>query len=126
MLKQLGLWTCFAFTLTACTASYKPHSTAKIKHGEMIVSYTTIPHKSKSATAVAIYSKASLVNHPYRVIGQETVSRYNLIGMERKPLTVNHIMKDLAASIGGDAIMDVTEDGTRVEGTIISFEKVLL
>jgi len=129
MRKSLFLYVlCFALALPGCTTT-KPqsqHAAKVIKHGETLVSYTTHKHKPKPGAAVAFYPEESYLKRPYRVIGKETVSRYNFIGLERQTAALNQIMKSLAASMGGDAVINITADNQKVEGTVISFEKVLL
>lgn len=130
MRKSLFLYVlCFAFALTGCTTTTAPshqHAKKSIQHGETLISFVTPKHKPKAGTTVAFFPEESHLKRPYRIIGKETVSRYNFIGLERQTKTVNEIMKSLAASMGGDAVINVTADKQKVEGTVISYEKVLL
>ena len=127
-----SLWAyvlCFAFALTGCaTNPSQPYHRcgAHLKPGETRVSYVTSRHTPKPATWVAFYPKSTNLKRPYRVIGKEVVSRYNFTGLERQSRTMDEIMKNLAASMGGDAVINVSADNQKVEGTVVSFEKVLL
>lgn len=112
---------CFALALSACTTVH--HSS---KEANVSISYLTSFHKAKPGNDIAFYPEAAAIHRPYRIIGKETVSRYNLIGLERPPKNLDLLMKNLAASMGGDAIIDKRMDQKKVEGTVISFEKVLL
>ena len=120
---------CFAFALSACTTTQTSPSiqaSTKVKHGENLISYVTHRHQAKPGNTVAFYPHESAVEHPYRIIGKETISRFNFIGMERQSKTLHELMKSLAASMGGDAVVNISADTQKVEGTVISFEKVLL
>ena len=120
---------CFAFALTGCTTPLpkSQHATKTIKQGEAMISYATAKHKPKGGgNIVAFYPREANLKRPYRIIGKEIVSRYNFIGLERRTKTMNEIMKNLAASMGGDAVINITADNLKVEGTVISFERVLL
>lgn len=102
---------CFAFTLSACT---------------MTTHNTPSQNWVKPGNEVTIYPQVSAIKRPYRIIGKERVSRYNLIGLKREDQKMDELMKNLAASMGGDAIINQSSDSQKVEGTVISFEKVLL
>lgn len=119
---------CLAFTLNSCTTTTtREHSAAStVKHGESLISYATPRHPAKHGNEVAFYPHESSIKRPYRIIGKETVSRYNFIGMERQSRILDELMKSLAASMGGDAVINISADKQKVEGTVISFEKVLL
>ncbi len=120
---------CFAFALNGCaTTSEAPGKRAKnsLKNGEVRITYLTPKHQAKHQHGVAFYSKSSHVKHPYRIIGKESISRYDFIGLERQSKTVDDLLKSLAASMGGDAVINITADSQKVEGTVISFEKVML
>jgi hypothetical protein len=129
MRKSAFIVFCLAFTLNACTTttpSRPQQARNSIKHGETLVSYVTPLHKAKRGNEVAFYSHESSIKRPYRIIGKETVSRYNFIGIKRHSHRVDELMKNLAAAMGGDAIINISSDQQKVEGTVISFEKVLL
>jgi hypothetical protein len=119
---------CFAFALTACSTTTSPsqHARKTPKQGETIISFATLKHTPKIGTPVAFIPEESYLKRPYRIIGKETVSRYNFIGLKRQTKTVDQIMKNMAASMGGDAVINISADNQKVEGTVISFEKVLL
>lgn len=81
---------------------------------------------AKSPQTVSLYTSDKTPPSAYRVIGLAKVSRYNLIGSERKEDTVNTLMKQAAASIGGDGIIDINQTNKDVEGKIIAYQKILI
>ncbi len=119
---------CLAYILTGCTTTASDSQTARppLKKGHAYLSYQTAKHAAKRGNKIAFYSQESFIQHPYRIIGKETISRYNLIGFERQDKTLNELMKNLAAAMGGDAIVNITSDKQKIEGTVIAFEQVLL
>lgn len=74
----------------------------------------------KNPIAVAFYDNKPTT--PYKVIGTETVSKYNGVGIKRQEASIHDAMRNLAAAMGGDAIIDVMHDDKTVTGTVIGFE----
>jgi len=115
------------FAVAGCATAYYPQQlSTRIQPGESRVSFVTTKHKAKPHNAVTVYSNHDHLQRPYRIIGKEVVSRYNFIGLERQSKALNDIMQNLAASMGGDAIINLKVDNQKIEGTVISFEKIVL
>lgn len=76
----------------------------------------------KNPISIAFYKENEKPTTPYKVVGKETVSQYNLVGIKRQEASIHDAMRDLAASMGGDAIIDVVHDDKTVSGTVIGFE----
>src|SRR3990167_480674 len=74
---------------------------------------------------VAVYQKNQLPHAAYRVIGTANISKHNLLGFERDETTINNMMKKFAASIGGDALIDIKNNRDVVEAQVIQFQKVM-
>ena len=58
---------------------------------------------------------------PYKELGRVSVDKYSALGMSRSGDEIHRLMKEKAASIGGDAIINVTEDFASVSGVVIVF-----
>lgn len=120
---------CIVLVLSGCTtnpAKPRAHCSHRIQPGETQISYLSNKHPPKTDNWIALYPGSTNPDRPYRVIGKEVVSRYNYVGLERPSKTVDEIMKTLAASMGGDAVIKVSQDQQKVEGTVIAFEKMVL
>ena len=65
-------------------------------------------------------------NHPYQIVGQAKVSKYNVAGVKRQAATVHDIMRELAASLDGDAIINIKHDDRTVTATVISYKKIMM
>lgn len=57
------------------------------------------------------------------MIAKESVSTFNLGGIKRQDAAIHDALRDIAASLGGDAVINITKDETHATGTIVSFEK---
>lgn len=80
------------------------------------------PQKNKP---VAVYQTTELPTKPYRILGKAQVERTNLFGITRQPQTIEHSLKKLAASIGGDAIMNIHSESSHIKADVIGFEKLI-
>lgn len=82
-------------------------------------------YAAKDAKNITVFNEAPAT--PYKVIGIATVAKSNLLGIPRKDETVHSMMKELAASIGGDAVINMNDNGkNQVQGNVIQFRKILI
>lgn len=79
-------------------------------------------HLVKNPTRVAFFNKES-IKHPYNVLGKESISKYNLGGNKRQEAHIRDAMRELAAAMGGDAVIDIKHDEKSITGTVIAFQK---
>jgi hypothetical protein len=71
-----------------------------------------------SAGKVAIYHTKAPRSH-YQEIGRVSIDKYNNFAISRSGSEIENLMKEKAASIGGDAIISVTEDFASISGVVI-------
>lgn len=81
---------------------------------------TTTPPK-KNPIAVTLYTHGKKPSKPYTIVGHETVSKYNLVGMKRQEAHIRDVMRNLAANMGGDAVIDISHDDKTVQATVIAY-----
>lgn len=93
---------------------------------QQVVATTKEHYPSKNPQAVAIYNDDESPVTAYRVIGIATISKYNLLGVQRQNNTMNAMMKDLAASMGGDGLINVSENDEAMQAHIIAYQKILI
>lgn len=112
---------CVCSTLISCTTTSKTHQTS-IK--TQTTSQTIIPlqKKKKDPIEVSFYSSQKNFNSPYKVIGEAIVSKYNLRGIKRQNATIHEAMRTLAASMGGDAVIEVKHTEMAVIGKVIAYQ----
>lgn len=116
------------FLLNACSSSL-PSSTqlaSNLIYRQQVTTINTGPCLPKDPKNILVYQHEQRPLAPYRIIGTARVSRYNLIGMQRKNKTIHHMMKGLAASIGGDGLINVDESKDHVQGKVIQYQRILL
>jgi hypothetical protein len=56
---------------------------------------------------------------PFEELGRVAVDKYNNFAISRSGEEINKLLKEKAASIGGDAVISVTEDFASVSGVVI-------
>ncbi len=78
--------------------------------------------KTKNPLAVAVYTDKKPLKAPYTVIGQAVISNYNPGGIKRQEACIHDAMRDLAARMGGDAVINLAKDEKTVTGTVIAFQ----
>lgn len=60
---------------------------------------------------------------PYKELGRVDAGKYNVVGRSRKREAIDQELKEKAAKLGADAIIQITEDFASVSGVAIKFEK---
>jgi hypothetical protein len=74
----------------------------------------------KNPIDVALYIHEN-PNKPYIVIGKEIISKYNLSGIKRQTACLHDTMRNLAASMGGDAVMNIRPYHNKIIATVIAY-----
>ena len=80
----------------------------------------------KNPRLITLYANDQSPHTAYRVIGIATVSKHNLLGMERREPLLKNMMKNLAASVGGDGLIEVKNKNDTIEAQVIQFQKILI
>jgi hypothetical protein len=126
--STLSAFIATAFLLTGCSTTTQPqhHLAGNFLKRESIVATSQEKYPPKNPQHIALYPANMDPDKPYKVIGVASVSKYNLVGMQREQKTIHNIMQNLAASIGGDAIMNVTHEDDKVQAKVIAFQKILV
>jgi hypothetical protein len=60
---------------------------------------------------------------PFRELGRVSAGKFNVMGRSRKREVVDEELRKKAAELGGDAVINITEDFASVSGVAIVFEK---
>ncbi|MDR3477603.1 MAG: hypothetical protein P4M14_06185 [Gammaproteobacteria bacterium] len=63
---------------------------------------------------------------PFLVLGETKVSKFNLVGIKRQEATLREILSQEAASLGGDAVMNIKHDDHTVTATVIAYKQILV
>lgn len=93
---------------------------------QQILATTKKQYLPKSPHAIVFYPPHSKPLMPYRIIGIARVSKYNLIGLPRQDDTLQVMMKNLAASIGGDGVIHLSNQGDEIQAHVIVFQRVFI
>lgn len=114
-------------TLAGCAEINTTHTThTKIHSPHKVTSKATPPNAQyfpKNPMTVSFYPTGKDPKHPYVVLGKETISKYNVVGIKRQEASIHDAMRNLAAAMGGDAVINIQLDGKTVTGTVIAYEK---
>lgn len=91
-----------------------------------ITAITHDTYPTKKPQNISFYTSSQKPQAAYRVIGVAEVSKTNLFGAKRSEETVNTMLRQLAASIGGDGIIDMNQQGNQIEAKVIAYQKILI
>lgn len=127
-IKPLLVTVVIASLFTACaTKGNSPTQLASnMINRESVTHLTHDNYPAKSPQTVSLFTPKQSPHAAYRVIGVAKVSKYNLLGKERNQETVNTMMQKLAASIGGDGLIDMDQNENTVEAKVIAYQKILI
>jgi hypothetical protein len=78
--------------------------------------------KEKDPLNVAMYTQGQKPANPYKVLGTESISKFNFGGIKRQTASIHDAMRDLAAKMGGDAVINIAHDDKTVTGTVITYQ----
>jgi hypothetical protein len=81
-------------------------------------------HHHKDPVNVS-FLKTVAPDRPYRVLGQAQVARYSISGVKRQEATVRDLMREQAASLDGDAVVNIRKTDKMITATVIAYKKVL-
>ena len=76
----------------------------------------------KDPIAIAFSDEENKPLHPYKIIAKESISQFNTGGIKRQEATIHDVLRQLAASIGGDAVINIKEENQRISGEVIKFQ----
>ena len=74
-----------------------------------------------SAASVKIYQTGQ-PSAPYEEIGRVSAEKYNNFAISRSGDEIYNALREKAASIGGDAIMAISEDFAGINGVVIKMK----
>ena len=114
--------------LTACTptAPSRTQVAENYIHRRQVLLTSKEFYPPKNPQTIKVFSEANKPSSPYRVIGVATVAKYNLIGFERKQDLAESMLKNLAASIGGDGIINFAIKPEMFQAQVIAYQKIML
>lgn len=59
---------------------------------------------------------------PFKELGRISVSKYGTLGRSKKREIINEDLKNQAIGLGGDAVINITEDFASISGVVVRFE----
>lgn len=123
---MFGITTTLLLNGCANTHHTPTRAASNLIQRQSVVSMTKEYYPAKNPLTVAVYDDNQSPHTPYRVIGVATISKYNLLGSPRQDTTMNVMMKNLAASMGGDGLINVSENSDAMQAHIIAYQKILI
>lgn len=131
-MKLLYLFTSISVivALTSCAASIEQpsnnqtHPAKPVVHSHPATKSVSKKngHDKKNPLTVSFYTKGQ-PKMPFEVIGEESISKFNMGGHKRQEAYIRDGMRELAAAMGGDAIIDIKHDSKTITGTVVAFKK---
>ncbi len=101
-------------------ASTATHSTAQKQQMQATMKQAYL--SQKNPMAITLFTNGKKPSTPYKVMGKETIPKYNLAGIKRQEAQLREAMRNFAANLGGDAVIDITHDDQNIIGTVIAFQ----
>lgn len=83
------------------------------------VTVTTGKHYSVTNPNLVVIYQTNKPKKPYQEIGTVSVSKHNNIAIARSGAEIDRLIKEKAASVGGNAVLLVSEDFASVSGVVI-------
>ncbi len=125
---QLATLTCCSILLTSCTTTNKnpTQMATNLINRQSVTPLTHQVYPAKKAETIAFYTGKIAPHSAYRIIGIASVSKKNIFGATRQDETMQKMMKKLAASMGGDGIIEVEQTNNDMQAKIIVYQKILL
>jgi hypothetical protein len=115
-ISNLFMVSCVCLSLMGC-ASVNTHNTP----ASQPTTPTPTHHKKKNPIEVSVYNNGKNPSSPYTIIGEAKVSNYNRVGIKRQDAVIHDAMRTVAASMGGDAIIDIKRTNKSVMGKVIAY-----
>lgn len=108
--------------LSACSIIASSHDQTANRQNATPATAKQAAIKLKNPLTVAVYTKKQPLPVPYTILGKATISKYNLGGIKRQEAYIHDAMRTLAASMGGDAVINLNKDNKTVTGTVIAYQ----
>ncbi|MCD6038910.1 MAG: hypothetical protein K0S27_310 [Gammaproteobacteria bacterium] len=108
--------------LAACSTPTTRHEQTIKKQHASLKPITQATLELKNPLAITLYSARQPLNTPYIILGKATISKYNLGGIKRQEACLNDAMRKLAASMGGDAVINLNKDDKTISGLVIAYQ----
>jgi hypothetical protein len=103
--------------LSGCSTSNNPQITATTPPSTVTANATPL----KDPYTVKVYSPHEQLLAPYKVIGQATISKFKAGGIKRQKACIQDSLRNVAAAMGGDAVIDLALNDKTVTGTVIAY-----
>ena len=71
---------------------------------------------------MAVYNNTQIPAAHYTVLGKAIISEYNPVGIKRQEACIRDALRNLAATMGGDAVIELDKNNKTVTGTVIAFD----
>jgi hypothetical protein len=111
-----------ALIMSGCAANVS-HQTLETDHQTTVTPAPCRAHKDPINVSVITKEKPA---QPYKVVGKTRVSKYNVVGFRRQEAVIRDIMRQLAASVDGDAVIDVKNNDKEITATVITYQHALV
>lgn len=121
-ISNLLVMSYICYVLLGCTSI---HTVRPANHTQNTTQTTPTTQKiqqKKNPLEVSFYPNGQTLNTPYKVIGEAKVSKYNTGGIKRQDAIIHDTMRSVAASMGGDAIIDIKHTHKSVIGKVITYQ----
>ena len=128
-MKKSHLTVIAAFMLQGC-ATHHGHTPTQMAsnfiNNQSVTTTTPERYPAKNPQVVSLYNDTKTPHTAYRVIGIAKVAKHNMLGVARPETEITNRMKSLAASIGGDGLINIDTNRDATQAHVIAFQKILI
>lgn len=108
--------------LTACTSlSYVGEGTNNLISGGSVAINTNQIYRKTSPENIHIFFDRK-PGRGYIEMGQLNIDADNILGIPKSETEIIHEMQEQAASVGGDAVINIRQDSGSITGTVIVYK----
>lgn len=117
IISKLILLTATLSALSACSTT----DMQAMASGGSAIATSDVRYAATQLNHVKLYYGSERCQRHYKIIGRVSASNDNLIGIPHSAQTIDNKLKEEAASLGADAVIDITSNLEHTSGQAVVY-----